>query len=130
MLDAWGKSLARPASLAWVNGRHSRTLPKRLLADAVAAMWDPNKLAMEDELILIDVRINDALSRLERGDSGAVTGEEIRTACGQVRTRSRGQRRRQHQRGAGITGTGKRSAGEWARRRRGKRNTGAEHGRE
>ncbi len=63
-----GKSLARPASLAWVNGRHSRTLPKRLLADAVAAMWDPNKLAM------INVRINDALSRLERGDSGAVTG--------------------------------------------------------
>lgn len=65
-----GKSLAGPASGTWVDGRHSKILPKRLIDDYHAGRCDPDKLALEDELALLDARINDLLSRVDSGESG------------------------------------------------------------
>jgi hypothetical protein len=65
-----GKSLAGSASPTWIDGRHSKILPKRLIDDYLAARDDPDKLALEDELALIDTRINDLLSRVDTGESG------------------------------------------------------------
>jgi hypothetical protein len=65
-----GKSLAGPASGTWIDGRHSKVLPKHLLAAYLAGRDDPARLALEDELALIDTRINDLLGRVDSGESG------------------------------------------------------------
>lgn len=59
-----------PASPHWTSGRHSKILPKRLLDDYLVARDDPDKLVLEDELALIDSRINDLLGRVDSGESG------------------------------------------------------------
>ena len=45
-------------------------MPKRLMADAQASLTDPDRLAMESELAVIDARINDVLQRVDSGESG------------------------------------------------------------
>lgn len=74
-----GASLAGPASRTWRDGRHSKVLPKRLLADAQASLADPDRLAMAEELAVVDARINDILRRVERGESGALWKQLRRT---------------------------------------------------
>ena len=69
------KSPKGPASPTWKDGRHSRVLPRRLLAAAEASLRDPNKLALEDELALIDARVNDILKRVDSGESGQLWRE-------------------------------------------------------
>jgi hypothetical protein len=61
-----------PSSPHWIDGRHSRILPKRLLETYRASLTDPDRLALEDDLALIDARINDVLRRVDSGESGKV----------------------------------------------------------
>jgi hypothetical protein len=70
-----GKTPLGPASPNWVDGRFSRILPKRLLDDYQASLRDPEKLALEAELAVIDARINDVLSRVDSGESGRLWAE-------------------------------------------------------
>lgn len=65
-----GKSLAGPAAAAWKDGRHSKVLPKRLLADAQSSLNDPDKLALNAEIALVDARAADLLRRVDSGESG------------------------------------------------------------
>jgi hypothetical protein len=70
-----GKTPLGPASPHWVDGRFSRILPKRLLDDYLTSLNDPEKLALEAELAVIDARIKDVLSRVDSGESGRLWSE-------------------------------------------------------
>ena len=65
-----GKSLSGPANPAWIDGRASDVLPKRMLDDYHRSRQDPDKLALDNELALIDARMIDVLRRVESGESG------------------------------------------------------------
>jgi hypothetical protein len=67
-----GKSLAGPASGTFKHGRYSRYLPERLLARYHEAEADPEKLALEAELAVIDARLAHVLQHVESGESGKV----------------------------------------------------------
>lgn len=70
-----GRSLVGPALPGWIDGRRSKYLPKRLLADYHASLNDPEKLALDAELAVIDARMNDVLSRVDSGESSRLWGE-------------------------------------------------------
>ena len=70
-----GKSRVGPASGTWINGRHSKILPKRLLADYQASRDDPEKLVLEAELAVLDARTSDLLLRVDTGESGRLWGQ-------------------------------------------------------
>lgn len=65
-----GKSLAGPASPTWIDGRHSKVLPQRLLADYQATLADPERLTLTAELAIVDARLADVLRRVDAGESG------------------------------------------------------------
>lgn len=65
-----GRSLKGPAHPNWIDGRDSDILPKRMLDDYQAARNDPDKLALDNELALLDARLRDVLRRVESGESG------------------------------------------------------------
>lgn len=67
-----GKSLAGPAAPAWIDGRRSHVLPKRLLDDYRASLDDPDRLVLNAEIALVDSRLNDVLKRVDSGESGAI----------------------------------------------------------
>jgi hypothetical protein len=67
-----GTSLAGPAHPSWIDGRHSRVLPKRLLDDYQASRRDPDRLALDNELAIVDARLNDVLARTDSGEAGAL----------------------------------------------------------
>lgn len=60
-----------PASPHWKTGRSSKVLPLRLRADYHAALADPDLLALRDDLALVTARLNDLLTRVDTGESGA-----------------------------------------------------------
>lgn len=53
------------------SGRYSKHLPTRLLAAYDRAKADPDLLALQDEVALIDARLTDLLKRVDTGESGA-----------------------------------------------------------
>ncbi len=65
-----GKSLVGPASPQWHDGGRSKYLPKRLLADYQASLNNPDKLALNGEIALLDARLADILKRIDAGESG------------------------------------------------------------
>lgn len=50
-------------------GRHSRYLPRRLMETYQRGMTDPDLLALRDEIVLLDARINDLLKEVRKQDS-------------------------------------------------------------
>lgn len=57
------------ASATFKHGRHSRHLPTQLAARYQAAMSDPQLLELRSEVALMDVRVDDLLSRIAAGNS-------------------------------------------------------------
>lgn len=67
----------------YTDGKYSSILPRRLLAKYNEAVEDPNLLAMNQEIALIDARMSDLLSRVDTGESGQLWGM-IRSVLSQV----------------------------------------------
>lgn len=65
-----GKSLSGPALPQWKDGRRSKVLPRRLMESYQASLADPDRLVLNEELALLDARINDVLVRVDSGESG------------------------------------------------------------
>jgi len=65
-----GKSLSGLGSPNWKDGRRSKVLPRRMIADFQASLADENRLVLNEEIALIDTRINDVLKRVDSGESG------------------------------------------------------------
>lgn len=61
----------RPAGHPPENGRYSKHLPTRFMADFEDSLNDPNQLSLRMEMALIDVRMGDLLRKLETSDSVA-----------------------------------------------------------
>lgn len=57
------------ASATFKHGRHSRHLPTKLAARYQSAMSDPQLLELRSEVALMDVRVDDLLSRIAAGNS-------------------------------------------------------------
>jgi Spy/CpxP family protein refolding chaperone len=57
------------------NGRYSKHLPTRMLATYDAAQADPDLLALNAEIALIDARLSDVLGRVDTGESGHIWQE-------------------------------------------------------
>ena len=51
------------------HGRRSKYLPQRMLASFAAAYSDPDKLAMDAELAVLDARLDEVLSSIDSGAS-------------------------------------------------------------
>lgn len=66
-----GRSPQGIAAAALKTGRYSKHLPTRMLADYEGAKRDPELLALQDEIALIDARLVDLLKRVDTGESGA-----------------------------------------------------------
>ena len=60
------------------DGRYSKHLPTRMLATYEAAKLDPNLLALQDEVALIDARLLELMQRVDTGESGA-TWKQLRS---------------------------------------------------
>jgi len=60
---------AHPASRS---GRYSKDVPNRLISRYEEALSDPEILAMNDEIALIDSRLSDLIARVDSGESGAL----------------------------------------------------------
>jgi hypothetical protein len=54
------------------DGKYSKYLPQRLLADYWRVLADPGMIGLRDEVATIDSRINDVLRRVDTGESGAM----------------------------------------------------------
>jgi hypothetical protein len=67
-----GKSPSGIASATYKTGRYGRAVPLRLLERMREALGDDELLSLHDDIALIDVRIADLLSRVDRGESGDV----------------------------------------------------------
>jgi hypothetical protein len=65
-----GKTPVGPASPHWQDGGRSRYLPKRLLDDYHASLNNPDKLALDAEIALLDARLADLLKHIDAGESG------------------------------------------------------------
>ena len=66
-----GGTVARgPASVHYRHGRYSKELPPRLLERFEASVADPNQLALDREIALLDALISDVVARLDTGESG------------------------------------------------------------
>ena len=64
-----GLSPQGPDSPHWKTGRYSRVMPRRLVEHALEALSDPDVLSLRDEIMLVDVRVADLLSRIDSGGS-------------------------------------------------------------
>jgi hypothetical protein len=67
-----GAALKGAQVSTFVHGRRSKYMPKRLLAKYEEARADPDLLAMDDEIALVDARLGDLLQRADSGDAGAI----------------------------------------------------------
>jgi hypothetical protein len=65
-----GMSRVGEASATYANGKYSKYLPTRLAARYQAAERDPKLLSLASELALLDARLADVLSRVDRCESG------------------------------------------------------------
>lgn len=67
-----GKSLIGPSNPAWRGKGYSEVLPKRLRANYEASINDPDKLALDNQIAVIDTRLHDLISRTDGGESGQI----------------------------------------------------------
>jgi hypothetical protein len=67
-----GRTLVGLAAPRLKTGRYSKFLPTRLAAEYERAAHDPELLALRHELAVVDVRINDLLSRVDTGEAGGL----------------------------------------------------------
>lgn len=58
-----------------MTGRYSKHLPTRMLATYDAAQADPNLLALNADIAMIDARLSDVLLRVDTGESGQIWQE-------------------------------------------------------
>lgn len=65
-----GKTPKGLASPNLKHGRYSKDLPTRLAARYEAATTDPDLLALQAEIALIDARLGDLLGRVDTGEAG------------------------------------------------------------
>jgi hypothetical protein len=66
-----GASLVGHALPQTTNGKYSKFIPTRLAAKYAAAERDPKLLSLQSELALVDARLADVLSRVDRGESSS-----------------------------------------------------------
>jgi hypothetical protein len=59
----------------WRNGRYSKYLPKGLAVMVDEALKDPDRHSMDQELALVDTRMGQVLSRMDRPDSASIWGQ-------------------------------------------------------
>lgn len=67
-----GKSLAGVSSPTFKHGRYSQVIPTRLAARYTASAADPALLELRSDIALVDSRLEDLLSRVDTGESGAI----------------------------------------------------------
>lgn len=67
-----GKSLAGIASPQFTKGKFSKYLPERLLERYHEALDDPELLELRENVALLRARVQDLLSRVDTGESGAL----------------------------------------------------------
>ncbi len=67
-----GMSLAGVASPTFKHGRRSKYMPVRLVEHYKEGLSDPELLNLQDEIALIDARLNDVLGRVDTGEAGAI----------------------------------------------------------
>jgi hypothetical protein len=67
-----GRTLMGLAAPRLKTGRYSKFLPTRLAAEYERAAHDPELLALRHELAVVEVRINDLLSRVDTGEAGGL----------------------------------------------------------
>ena len=60
------------ASPHFKTGRHSKHLPERMAEKYQESINDPELLALDAEISLVDARLEDLLSRVDTGESGAL----------------------------------------------------------
>lgn len=65
-----GRALKGIAHPNFIHGRHSNSLPVRLIEGYDQSRADRNYLVLRDELALIDARLNDAIAKVDTGESG------------------------------------------------------------
>lgn len=65
-----GKSLRGIASPTFKDGRRSKYMPSRLLETYRQGLTDKELLDLQDEISLIDARLNDVLGRVDTGEAG------------------------------------------------------------
>lgn len=74
-----GASLAGPSSPAWIDGRHSKYLPKRLTEQYAESLSDPEILGLKNEIALTDTLLFAEL-RSERGGASPETCQAMMRA--------------------------------------------------
>lgn len=74
-----GSSPRGVAAHLFKTGRRSKFLPTRLAAQYKEALIDPDLVTLRDELALVDVRLNELLTRVDTGESGAAWAQLVKT---------------------------------------------------
>lgn len=92
-----GKSPAGLASGTFRTGRYSKALPARLLARYEQAQTDPDLLALREEVVLLDARLADVLSRVDTGESGALWKQARQAMHAFLRARVAGKKKEMHE---------------------------------
>jgi len=67
-----GKTPRGIASPSFKHGRYSQDLPARLQESYRQALEDDQRLALEDEIAVVDARLRDLLARVDTGEAGLV----------------------------------------------------------
>lgn len=70
-----GASLSGVAAPAYRHGRYSKDIPARLAGRYGEAQTDADLLALRDDIALTDARLADVLTRVDRGETGALWKE-------------------------------------------------------
>ncbi len=74
-----GKALSGTASPTFKHGKYSKYLPTRMLAAYEEFSKDPDYLALRDDIVLVNARITDLLSRVDAGEAGRVWQQAQKT---------------------------------------------------
>ncbi len=86
-----GMTPVGPASPQYKTGRYSKHLPGELLARYQEALRDPDLIAIRDELALMHTRLQQLLSKVDVGETGALW-KDMKDLFGEFqRARRRGQ---------------------------------------
>lgn len=67
-----GNTLSGIASTNYKHGRYSRYVPARLLERYQEGLTDPDLIALNDDMALLEARLADLLSRADQGEAGSL----------------------------------------------------------
>ena len=68
-----GKTVTRGSeSVTFKHGRYSKDLPTRLSSRYAEALADTELLSLRDDVALVDARISELLTRIDKGESGRI----------------------------------------------------------